>query len=182
MAHHPRLLTFLSAFLLAGVTSFGEKADHIQWSVSLEPVSVSPSSKVQARMTGQFDPGWHIYSLSTLGAIPTTIHLEPNPAVASYRVLQPAPHRAFDPGFNSDTETFDREVTFLVELALTKDAPGGSHEIALEVRYQSCSDKICIPPVRRRAAASLIVDPAVQRIAPLDSGRLLGGVAGSANT
>ena len=102
--------------------------------------------------------------------------------MASYRVLQPAPHRAFDPGFNSDTETFDREVTFFLELALTKDARGGSHEIALEVRYQSCSDKICIPPVRRRAAASLIVDPAVQRIAPLDSGRLLGGVAGSANT
>jgi len=87
MAHHPRLLTFLSAFLLAGVTSFGEKADHIQWNVSLEPVSVSPSSKVLARMTGSSIPDG-ISILSTLGAIPTTIHLEPNPAVASYRVLR----------------------------------------------------------------------------------------------
>ena len=55
-------------------------------------------------MKGKIDPGWHVYSLSTLGANPTSIKLEPDPVVATYRVLQPKTHRVFDAGFNTDTE------------------------------------------------------------------------------
>jgi Disulphide bond corrector protein DsbC len=120
MARHLQRFVFFPVFL---VSAFAQNADHIKWDLSLEPTPAAPASKVLARMKGKIDPAWHVYSLSTLGAIPTSIKLEPDPAVATYRVLQPKPHRAFDASFNTDTETFDGEVTFLVELELKKDAP-----------------------------------------------------------
>jgi DsbC/DsbD-like thiol-disulfide interchange protein len=113
-------------------------------------------------MTGHIDAGWHIYSMSTAAAIPTTIQLAPNSVVERYRILQPQPKRAFDSSFGADTETYDREVAFLVELQLKKDAPAGPAEISVTARYQTCNDVKCIPPVRRTATAELKIDPAVQ--------------------
>ncbi|PWT98561.1 MAG: redoxin [Terriglobia bacterium] len=136
--------------------------DQVKWDLSLDPASAPPGAKVLARMTGHIDAGWHIYSMSTAEAIPTTILVAPNPAVERYRVLQPQPRRAFDSSFNAETETYDREVTFLVELELKKGVPTGEAEISVTARYQTCNDTRCIPPVKRTAAANLKIDPAMQ--------------------
>jgi thiol:disulfide interchange protein len=148
--------------LLITVCAFVQNAfgqNQVNWDLALQPATASPGSKVLARLTGHIDPGWHIYSMSTASAIPTTIQLGPNAVADSFRVLQPAPKRAFDPTANAQTETYDKEVTFLVELQLKKDAPSGPAEIAVTARYQTCNDQKCIPPVRRTAMASLNVDP-----------------------
>jgi thiol:disulfide interchange protein DsbD len=136
--------------------------DQVKWDLAVEPGSAAPGAKVFARMTGHIDAGWHIYSMSTAAAIPTTIQLAPNSVVERYRILQPQPKRAFDSSFGADTETYDREVAFLVELQLKKDAPAGPAEISVTARYQTCNDVKCIPPVRRTATAELKIDPAVQ--------------------
>ncbi len=151
--------------LLIASCAFAQKADQVKWDLSLEPVSAAPGSKVLARMVGHIDAGWHMYSLSTAAAIPTTIQLAPNPVVERFRVLQPPPTRAFDPNFNSDTETFRDQVTFIVELELKKEAPAGLADVSVTARYQTCNDKVCIPPVRRTATASLKIDPGVKTAA-----------------
>jgi thiol:disulfide interchange protein DsbD len=151
--------------LLLVTCAFGQKANQVNWDLTLEPASAAAGGKVLARMTGHIEAGWHIYSMSTAGAIPTTIQFAGNPAVERFRVLQPAPHRAFDPNFNAETETFDNEVAFLVELQLKKDAPAGPSEISVTARYQTCNDKQCIPPVKRTATATLTIDPAAQSAA-----------------
>src|ERR1700682_3464950 len=136
--------------------------DQVKWDLAVEPGPAPPGAKVIARMTGHIDTGWHIYSMSTAAAIPTTIQLAPNSVVERYRILQPQPKRAFDSSFGADTETYDGEVAFLVELQLKKDAPAGPAEISVTARYQTCNDVKCIPPVRRTATAQLNIDPAVQ--------------------
>jgi thiol:disulfide interchange protein DsbD len=140
----------------------GFGTNQVKWSLALEPPSAAPGATVLARMRGQIDPGWHLYSLSTPGAIPTTIQLAPNAVVERYRLLQPPPRRTYDPNFQTDTETFENQVTFLVELELKRDAPRGAAELSLTARYQTCNDKVCIPPVRRTATATLTVDPAAE--------------------
>ena len=67
------------------------------------------------RMAGHIEDGWHLYSMSTPAAIPTKIQLAPNPAIEKVRALQPPPKRAFDANFNSDTETYEGDVAFLLE-------------------------------------------------------------------
>ena len=139
--------------------------NQVKWSLALEPASAAPGSKVLARMTGQIDPGWHLYSLSTPAAIKTTLQLAPNDVIDGVRPLQPAPHRAYDPNFQASTETFQGSVTFLLELQLKKDARAGAADLSVTARYQTCNDKVCIPPVRRTAAASLTIDPKAQTAA-----------------
>src|SRR6516162_11673281 len=153
-----RRLGSISLSLLFALPTFAQ--NQVSWRLSLDPATAPPGAKVLARMTGQIEQGWHIYSMSTAAAIPTTIQPGPNPVVENQRVLQPKPRRAFDPTANAETETYDREVAFLVELQLKKDAPPGLAELTVTARYQTCNDKKCIPPVRRPATATLTIDPA----------------------
>ena len=146
---HRRLFVFLQ--LLFALPAFAQ--NQVTWRLSLDPAAAPPGAKLLAHMTGQIEEGWHIYSMSTAAAIPTTIQLGANPVVESYRVLEPKPRRAFDPTANAETETYDREVAFLLELQLKKDAPPGPAELTVTARYQTCNDKKCIPPVRRPASA-----------------------------
>jgi thiol:disulfide interchange protein len=158
-----RLALPLVLLSLIAVCAFAQ--DQVNWTLSLEPGTAPPGSKVLGRMTGHIDPGWHIYSMSTAAAIPTTIQLGSNTMVDSFHVLQPTPKRAFDPTANAQTETYEKEVTFLVELQLKKDAPPGPAEIAVTARYQTCNDQKCIPPVRRTAMATLTIDPSASAAA-----------------
>ena len=132
---------------------------HVTWKLGVEPPSAGPGSTVLLRMAGHIEEGWHLYSMSTPAAIPTKIQLAPNPAVESYRALQPAPKRAFDANFNSDTETYEGDVAFLLEVHLKKDAAAGPAELALSARYQTCNPKMCVPS-KWSGSATVTIDPA----------------------
>src|SRR6185369_10276996 len=132
---------------------------HVTWKLSVDPPAAPPGGKVLLRMAGHIEDGWHLYSMSTPAAIPTKIQLAPNPAIEKVRALQPQPKRAFDPNFNSDTETYEGDVAFLLELELKKDAPAGLTELSVSARYQTCNPKMCVPS-KWTGTATLTVDPA----------------------
>ena len=144
--------------LLAGC-AFAQQDRHVRWSLALEPGSAPPGAKVLARLTGTIDPGWHLYSMSTPAAMPATILLADNPVVERYRALQPPPKRTFDPNFNSDTESYEGQVAFLLELEIKKHARAGPAQLSVNARYQTCSDKQCVPG-RWTGVANLTVDAA----------------------
>jgi thiol:disulfide interchange protein DsbD len=150
---------FLAVLLAAGST-LAEKLDPAKWSLELQPPAAAPGSTVTARLEAKIEPGWHLYSLTTPagGPIPTTIRLADNPAIERFRVLEPKPKRARDPVFNLDVETYEGNPVFLIEIGTKKDATTGPSEVAAEVRYQMCNDRLCLPPVKRRAAATLTID------------------------
>ena len=156
-----RLRRLSVLLLLAASSGFAQKYNPVTWSLRLDPPAAPPGSKILAHLDAKIEAGWHLYSLTTPpgGPYPTKIHLADSPAVERFRVLQPPPKRAFDANFNLDTETFEGEAAFLIEVELKKDAPAGSSELAAEVRYQSCNDRLCLPQVRRSAAATLSIDP-----------------------
>jgi thiol:disulfide interchange protein DsbD len=81
--------------------------------------------------------------MSTPGATPTKVTIA-GPAVDSVRAFQPKPTIANDPNFNADTEFYEKEVTFLFEVALKKDFKGPG-ELAISARYQVCNPKMCVP-------------------------------------
>ena len=49
------------------------------------------------------------------GGIPTSVQVGPDAVVERSTLLQPAPKRAFDPNFGSDTETYEGDVVFLLD-------------------------------------------------------------------
>ena len=110
------------------------------------------------------EPGWHLYSLTTPpgGPIPTTVSLADNPAIDHYKIYQPKPEKKFDPNFQLDTETFGGQAIFLLDIDFKKDAPAGATDVVAQVRYQCCNDRLCLPPKRKTASASIAVDPTLK--------------------
>ena len=153
--------------LAAALPAAAQGPNYVRWSLTLDPPTAAPGATVIARLAGSIDPGWHVYSMSTAAAIPTTLKLAPNPAVADSRVFQAPFKKAYDPNFQKDTETYQDSAVFLLELQLSPTAAAGTSEISATVRYQACNDKVCIPPVRRTATATLTIDPAAHAAAPV---------------
>ena len=156
--------------LFVAVGGFSQKLDPAKWSLELDPAAIPPGGKVLARLKAVIEPGWHLYSLTTPAAKPTTIRLTDNTLIERIRVLQPMPKRAFDPTFKLDSETFEGEAIFLIEAHTKKGAAPGPSQITAEVRYQTCNDRLCLPPRTRTASATLSIDgsakPAELRIPP----------------
>ena len=126
--------------------------NHVHWTFELEPAS--PGGEALGKLTGTIDEGWHLYSLTTPpGPIPTSIKMADNPGVESLVIYQPKPDRKFDPNFNADTETYDKQVTFLLKLKLSSKAV--ESDLTAKPRYQVCSANQCIPPVTKEVTGHL---------------------------
>ena len=133
--------------------------DPVQWALAVD-AAATPGGRVLAMLTATMEPGWHLYSLTTPKGGPnaTTVTLVENPAVAGVRVYQPKPLRQMDPNFRIETETFGENLKLLVEIVLKSDAAPGPIDLEARVRYQCCTDKICLPPRVKTARAALQVN------------------------
>ena len=150
-------LTLCICFAVGSLTA--AKLDPAKWTLTLQPAAAPAGSKIVARLEAKLEPGWHLYSLTTPpgGPNPTTIRMADHPAVAAFRVFEPPPKRAFDAAFGLDTETYEESAAFLIETALKPAAAAGPSDLTAEVRYQTCNDRLCLPPVKRTATAALTI-------------------------
>ncbi len=166
-----RVLSLALGLLAVIAAANAQKLDPIQWTLTSGIAKAPPSSLVVLHLTATFQEGWHLYSLTTPkgGPIPTTAELAPNPAVKSVKLYQPPPISQFDKNFNLETETFEHQVDLPVAVELAPDAKG-SLELTANVRYQACNDRQCLPPRKKTASFTLIVDPS----APAPSRFMLG--------
>ena len=120
-----------------------------------------------------------MYSLTTPkpgptgGPTATTVRLAGDPAVQSYEVYFPAPARKFDPNFNLDTETYDKQATFWLKIQVASDAKPGPVELSAQLRYQLCTDKECLPPKKVTAAANIEIAASAPPAAPIPAGLTL---------
>ena len=122
-----------AAFPLMGTLLFllpalAQGPNNVKWSLSLNPRPPPRDRKFWRAWKAGIDPGWHLYSMTSAGAIPTTIKVTPNAAVEKVRVFQAPPKKAYDPNFQLDTETYEGSAIFLIELQLKPDASAGASE------------------------------------------------------
>lgn len=149
-------------------TAQAQKKLPVQWTFEPQAASVAPGRNFSGKLTAKIDPTWHMYSLTTPkgGGLPTTVKVD-DPALAGVKVYQPKPDKKFDPNFNVDTERYEGEVVFLVEVELAKPVAAGSLSVPLLIRYSACTDKECLPPRKVTAAATITVDPTAAEAAAL---------------
>jgi thiol:disulfide interchange protein len=162
------------------------KEDPVQWSLNAASAgkNVNAGGKAYFELKATIEPGWHLYSPTTPpgGPIVTTIQIAANPAVAGFKVYRSQPVRKLDPNFQIDTETYAESAAFLIEVE-TVAAAKGDAQITANVRYQSCSDVKCLPPVKKTVTAALTFlagSPAQQVTVPV--GYALVGAAAPATT
>jgi thiol:disulfide interchange protein len=121
------------------------QTQHVAWSVDVAPNPAAPGGTALVRVAAKLDSGWHLYSGSSAAGIPTSFQLGPGAAVEKLRMLQPQPKRAYDANFGVETETYESDVAFLLQLQLKKDAPVGSANYTLNAKYQVCNATECDP-------------------------------------
>jgi thiol:disulfide interchange protein DsbD len=136
--------------LLCVMALSGQRLDPIQW--ALGPFGeVKSGEEFRLAVRARIDEHWHLYSLSTPPPPkPTRITAPEGAAYEIVRVDQPAPLRKKDANFGSETETFDNGVEFTVVAKALRDLPANSPEVLVEVRYQACDDKQCLPPRKKQ--------------------------------
>ena len=122
----------------------------IKW--SLKPVSpskpVEPGEKFTLQLTAEIEDGWHLYSTEEMpqGPKPTRIVLIPDQPFNLSDIDYPMPQKAIDPNFGAETEFYERSVTFGLAIEVKKDAKPGSSRITVQIRYQSCTETLCLLP------------------------------------
>jgi thiol:disulfide interchange protein DsbD len=150
--------------LLLVPLAFGQsnRLDPVKWKLEFQPASVRPGGVAIGKLTASIEPPWHLYSPTTPkgGPIVTTLALAPNDAIEAVEIFRPKPERKYDQNFSLETETYEKEAVFFLKLKLKPGAPVQPLELTANARYQACTDKQCLPPVRRAASATLTPDAA----------------------
>jgi thiol:disulfide interchange protein len=154
------ILRRATTLLLLTASAFAAQ-QHVAWTISVEPAAIAPGGAATVRIDATIDPGWHLYAPSSPAGIPATFTLEPVAVAAITHLYQTAPKRAFDPTFNSQTETFEGSASFELTVKTRPDAPAGTTTLEIAARFQTCNDNTCVPG-RWSGTVNLQVDPAAK--------------------
>lgn len=137
-----------AAFLLSSGAGAAPKSP-VQWHVKAAPNKpVKAGAKFNVTITGVPDPGWHLYALEEPegGPIATEVSLTEGDPADLLRVDESKPKILPDPVTQKPAGFFDGAAEFTLHLAAAKDAATGAGVLRVMVRYQSCNDRMCLPP------------------------------------
>lgn len=144
------LVFLIIIFVQSPIYIFAQNINPIRWTVKKEKPSlaVKAGGKFNIQVIAAIDDGWHLYSLEQPagGPIPTRISVPDNQKFKlAGDIDSPLPQVVFDPNFNLDTQFYEGEAIFTLLVEALKDATG-KNALAVNVFYQTCNDKTCLPP------------------------------------
>ena len=154
----------LVTLLMLGQTA-AIPATVVTWTLPA-PRPVRAGDVVSLTLTATIAPGWHLYAmaqpeggpLSTEISLPATA-LATTLATFARPIVASKPATIFDPNFDMRVQLYSESATVTLPLKVTATAPAGTHPFAVEARYQSCNDVICLPPKTVRVETTLTIRP-----------------------
>ena len=136
--------------------------DPISWSLKMDGPSqaIKPGDVFKVQMEAHIEQGWHLYSTEQPagGPRPTRIILPPHQVFESGGTVEsPAPLTAHDANFDIETQFYEDAVTFTMPVRVSPRTPAGSYKLQVEVRFQSCTRELCLPPTTVKLSLSVEV-------------------------
>lgn len=143
---------FVLLLAVSVLSCAAQKLDPIHWALGAFP-EAKAGTEFKIPVRANLDEHWHLYSLTTPPPPkPTKMQALEGAAYEVVRVEQPAPTRKRDVNFGSDTETFEGAVEFTLVAKALKDIAANESDLVVEVRYQACDDKQCLPPKKKQVS------------------------------
>lgn len=126
----------------------GQMMDPVTYTVDQAPKQVKAGEIFEITIKATIDGNWHLYSIANdpdAGPYPTQFSsANPKMAIAG-DIKESEPSIEMDPNFNAELGWHSMEATFTIPLAFQDDEESSSM-IDIEVLYQVCDDKSCLPP------------------------------------
>jgi thiol:disulfide interchange protein len=142
----------------------------VEWSARVKkgPSPLKPGSVFTALVTATIADGWHLYSMDEMegGPTPTWIIVpDGQPFTLKGKVREPQPTVEFDPNFNLETRYFENSVSFEMSIKAAATVPPGTDTVRIDVRYQTCNDRTCLPPKVVTLSVPVKIEPGAKGVA-----------------
>ncbi len=140
-------IIFVAAIFTLPIISFAQNP--VSWSLESDAKgkTLQTGEKFQAKLKAKIEGEWHLYAVEQPegGPYPTKITVAENlPFELDGKIISPAPITKFDPNFEIDTKFFAEKAEFTLPIKATSETNGDN--LAVNVRFQVCDDKVCLPP------------------------------------
>jgi thiol:disulfide interchange protein DsbD len=125
-----------------------QEADPIHWKSTTLRIQSKAGALIRVPLSAAIDVGWHLYSLKKLegGPVPTTITVAPGTFRLEGEIKSSDPIPMNDSQLGMTVELYLVRADFVLPVRIANDASAGPHTLKVSVRYQTCSEKICLPP------------------------------------
>ena len=139
----------LSVAVLAA-TLIAAPADPVAWKLQIASAApVKPGVRFNVNLLATVQNGWHLYSMKPMaeGPIATRIWIgDGQPFSLAGPVQAPDPQVVQDPTLGMEVELYEGEAQFTLPVKIAPGTAAGAHALVVSAVYQSCNDKICLPP------------------------------------
>ncbi|MFZ0641460.1 MAG: protein-disulfide reductase DsbD domain-containing protein [Candidatus Acidiferrales bacterium] len=146
----------VTAFVFVGFTPPVSAQDQapmpIHWTAALQSPQhpLQPGQKTSLALTADIDSGWHVYAFPQppgSPVVPTEVTVPDGQALAlSGDIKPPKAESQMDPTVGKQTDFYENSVTFDLPLKVAKKARAGKQSLEVDVRYQACNNRLCLPP------------------------------------
>lgn len=146
--------------MLSPIFVQGQMLDPVSYSVVGAPDQIKAGEVFEITVKASIDGQWHLYSIANdpdAGPYPTQFSSASSDVAIAGAVEESEPSIEMDPNFNAELGWHTSEATFTIPVALRSDVSGSS-EIGLEVLYQVCDDKSCLPPKTKSIVHTVSVE------------------------
>ena len=155
----------------------------VAWSVTLDPADGQrpAGSAFAAVVKAAIEEGWHVYTPDELPDGPRPLRIEipaGQPFTVSGKMTTPEAEREFDQAFGQVTAFYGKDSVFRLPVAIAADAQPGPAVLALDVTFQACDGRMCLPGRTVRLTAPVTIGAAaVVAAAPRQAGTSAGQTA-----
>jgi thiol:disulfide interchange protein DsbD len=144
-----RRLSVLSSLLLFfAAAGYCQKPEEVaKWSGHYQ----ATKGHLQAILSATIAPGWHVYSITQPPGGPNAATVTVAAGQGFERqgdITGTSPETAFDPNFQMQTQFYQKAVH--LEIPLVSTGNSTAQTVKVDVRFQACNDRLCLPPKAMR--------------------------------
>ena len=135
---------------------YAQIPDPVKFEVAEAPTEVEAGSVFEIKVDASIEPNWHLYSVLNdpdAGPYPTEFSANSNNFVVAGAIVESMADIEFDPNFEAELGWHATFATFTIPIAIKTNALG-KQIVDLDVFYQVCDDRVCLPPKHK----SIIVE------------------------